>query len=70
MELVPRGTYQNNSCYNNTLDNRWQLSYHKEETNIDCSSSAVQLTGDERCYVPRHISGHVFQTHICGICLS
>lgn len=47
MELVPCGKYQNNSCYNNTLDNRWQLSYHKEETNIDCSSSAVQLTGDE-----------------------
>ncbi len=41
---LPCGTYQNNSCYNSTLENRWQFSNQGEQVNIDCSSSAVWLT--------------------------
>ena len=49
---LPRGTYQNNSCYNGTLESRWQFSNQDEQVSIDCSISAVWVTPAECYYVP------------------
>lgn len=48
---LPCGTYQHNSCYNSTLENRWQFCNQEEQVNIDCSNSDTWLTSAERCYM-------------------
>lgn len=60
---LPCGTYQNNSCYNSTLENRWQFSNQEEQVNIDRSSSAVWLTLAKCCYMVHPIFRHGFERH-------
>lgn len=50
---LPCGTYQNNSCYNSTVENRWQFSNQEEQVNIDCSSSLLLTAA----------TSHVVETH-------
>lgn len=48
-----------NSCYNSTLENRWQFSNQKEQVNIDCSSCSV-----DSCGLQHHTFLGMFLKHI------